>query len=803
MTPSAILKRLLAVAAILLWGASAAAHPSLDHDIGTATRRLAKSSEPAHEYLIRGELHRLAGHFEAAEHDYAHAARLDPRLDEVALCRAALFFDRGLAREADAELEGFRSAHPERPEGLILGARIAAARGRPLNAARDFSLAIEFLPSPSPDLYLERAGLLTAAGPDHFDEALEGLESGIVRLGPVVSLELTVVDLLVAWGRLDDALARLDRVLAGMERPGPLLAKRAEILSLLGDEQSARWTRAVLVAQGRGRDAVGIDPETPSSPRSPRGFDSQITEPPPDTARVEQVNLVTLTRGPYLMSGTSSGVSIRWRTAQLCNSQVRWGPSPGNPVFTDLDLTLTTEHQITLVECESDTRFYYSIGTTSEVLAGGTAQYTFVTAPLPGTPKPTRLWILGDSGTADANAAGVRDAFATYSASRPADLWLMLGDNAYNNGTDTEYQAAVFNMYQAMLRSTVLWPTRGNHDVLYSGANNDYYDVFSLPTAGEAGGLPSGTEAYYSFDYGDIHFVCLDSEGSARTVGSAQAIWLRTDLAATSRNWVIAFWHHPPYSKGSHDSDNVGDSGGRMQDMRQNMLPILDSAGVDVVLTGHSHSYERSFLLKGHYGTSTTLNSSMIVDGGDGRWNSGGAYAKPTLGKGPREGSVYAVAGCSGSIAGGTLNHPVMVSSLNELGSMVLDITGNRLDARFLNIQGVVRDSFTILKGVVTAVGEPPEPVTEGIRGVSPNPARGPVGISYQLARPFESRLLIMDVLGRRVRLIRSGPTLAGRHQETWDGRDDHGQHCASGVYFAVLEANGRLWTRKMVRLGD
>ena len=93
---------------------------------------------------------------------------------------------------------------------------------------------------------------------------------------------------------------------------------------------------------------------------------------------------------------------------------------------------------------------------------------------------------------------------------------------------------------------------------------------------------------------------------------------LRADLAATTQDWVIAYFHHPPYTKGSHDSDNPSDSGGRMRDMRENILPILDSTGVDLVMTGHSHSYERSFLLNGHYGLSTTLADSMVIDSGDG-----------------------------------------------------------------------------------------------------------------------------------------------------------------------------------------
>ena len=89
---------------------------------------------------------------------------------------------------------------------------------------------------------------------------------------------------------------------------------------------------------------------------------------------------------------------------------------------------------------------------------------------------------------------------------------------------------------------------------------------------------------------------------SDRSPTAAMATWLRNDLAATAQTWLLAFWHHPPYTKGSHNSDTETE----LVQMRQNILPILEDYGVDLVLTGHSHSYERSFLLDGHYGTSGT-----------------------------------------------------------------------------------------------------------------------------------------------------------------------------------------------------
>jgi hypothetical protein len=193
------------------------------------------------------------------------------------------------------------------------------------------------------------------------------------------------------------------------------------------------------------------------------------------------------------------------------------------------------------------------------------------------------------------------------------------------------------------------------------------------------------------------------------------ATWLRADLASTTRQWTVAFWHHPPYSKGSHDSDTDP----ILAEMRQNILPILEDAGVDLVLAGHSHSYERSFLIDGHYGVSSTFTAAMKKDGGSGRFDVSGAYNKATLGPGPHEGAVYAVAGSSGQISGGTLNHPAMFISLNNLGSMVLDVNGDTLDAKFLRENGAIADYFRIVKGAVVVPVVPAAPSGLTVTAVS------------------------------------------------------------------------------------
>ena len=134
--------------------------------------------------------------------------------------------------------------------------------------------------------------------------------------------------------------------------------------------------------------------------------------------------------------------------------------------------------------------------------------------------------------------------------------------------------------------------------------------------------------------------------------------------------------------------------------MRTNVVPVLEAYGVDLILSGHSHSYERSYLLNGHHGYSPTLTSAMIKDGGSGRTDETGAYLKTTSGQTPNAGAVYVVAGSSGWATHlQPRNHPAMYVTLLQMGSMVIDINGNRLDARFLRETGAIDDYFTIIKG--------------------------------------------------------------------------------------------------------
>ncbi len=425
----------------------------------------------------------------------------------------------------------------------------------------------------------------------------------------------------------------------------------------------------------------------------------------------------TLVRGPYLNQSRSSSIVVRWRSSQSVAGRVIYGDSPSNLTHILNETATATNHEIKIIGLAAYTRYYYSIGSAYDTLATG-ADYTFRTSPAAGTATDTRIWVVGDCGRGTTTQMLGRDAYYNWTGSRIPDMCLMLGDNAYNSGTDAEYQTGFFGIYPTIFRKMPLWSTIGNHEAnngaIAATSNGTvanfgsfpYYDMFTFPMAGECGGVASGSERYFSFDYGNIHIINLDSQTSDRRVAEingadgAMATWLRADLASTTKTWIITMFHHPVYSKGSHDSDTEQ----QMVQMRTNFAPILEASGVDLVLFGHSHSYERSVLMDGHYGVSSTLTAAMKKNSGNGRTailnsvSPGGAYIKPLNGPRDHFGTVYTVNGSAGSADGGSLNHPVMAISLNTVGTFNIDINGNTLVGNYIQSGGSTPDTFTIIK---------------------------------------------------------------------------------------------------------
>ena len=430
-----------------------------------------------------------------------------------------------------------------------------------------------------------------------------------------------------------------------------------------------------------------------------------------------------LERGPYLQLGTPDSMIVRWRTDGFTDTRLSYGPAPDNLDTTIETASPTAEHEVLITGLDSNTKYFYEVGNSEKTLAGGDADHFFKTSPPTGSKEPVRIWVIGDSGQCAIDQDGCDEAsavmneyldWAAENGGRNADIILMLGDNAYNDATDSETTRGLFEPFADVLRNHVLWPVPGNHEFGASDSptqSGPYYEGFTLPKAAEAGGVASGTEAYYSYDYGNVHFVALDSHDTDRSApddpqadicpgdgtGGDMYNWMCEDLAATTQDFIISYWHHPPYTKGSHDSDLREDSGGRMHDMRERFVPALEHYGADLNLSGHSHSYERSVLIDGHYGQSASYRSATHgKDTSRGDPASGG-YTKD---QGANQGSIYSVVGSSSKNQGGLLRHPIMIYWENIEGSVVIDVEGSQMDAYFIRNDGEVRDEYRLTKNV-------------------------------------------------------------------------------------------------------
>ena len=431
----------------------------------------------------------------------------------------------------------------------------------------------------------------------------------------------------------------------------------------------------------------------------------------------------TIERGPYLQLATENSIRIVWRTQKKITPIVRYGLTANDlnmlcsgdsidlrqtekshqstttkPLFTAPKGTI--QFEATVTKLQPDTRYHYAIYDGDKRLTPADQPFTFRTHPEPGTKRDAYIWVVGDSGTGDKNQKQVHQALIDFNKKNnlTLDLYLHVGDMAYTKGKDNEFQKNFFAIYQSTLRNTVCWPSMGNHEGATSNGKTGtgpYYDAYITPTKAEAGGVPSGNESYYSFDYGRIHFVVLNSHDLDRRPAATMAQWLREDLAKTSpkkTDWIIAYWHHPPYTKGSHDSDKEH----QLIEMREHIMPILESNGVDLVLTGHSHIYERSMLMDGAYET-PTVAENKILDDGDGDEKGDGAYQK-SPGLPPNQGTVQIVTGHGGKKMKRRGYSPVMRRSLLQFGSTLINVKGSELRVSMLNANGKIADQFQIHK---------------------------------------------------------------------------------------------------------
>ena len=150
------------------------------------------------------------------------------------------------------------------------------------------------------------------------------------------------------------------------------------------------------------------------------------------------------------------------------------------------------------------------------------------------------------------------------------------GDVVYDGGYDAEFDWHYFIPYKNLINRIPFFPVVGNHDLVADRGKTFMENFFH----------PEGN-LYYDFYWGDTHFIALNSTFSG---GSEQRAWLDQTLAGSFGRWKIVYFHHPPYNSGVFgDNPNI----------QQFFVPILEKHQVDLVFTGHAHSYERTHPIGG------------------------------------------------------------------------------------------------------------------------------------------------------------------------------------------------------------
>jgi 3',5'-cyclic AMP phosphodiesterase CpdA len=527
----------------------------------------------------------------------------------------------------------------------------------------------------------------------------------------------------------------------------------------------------------------------------------------------------TLLRGPYLQSLTNNSIKIMWRTSDSTNSVVKYGNSPTSLTNTITDNARLKNHIIKIPSLNTKTRYYYSVGYDAIVLAGGNEQHHFTTAINPGdTTTGFKFWVTGDFGGGNNEQIKVRRWFENYLQSNVVDSWLWLGDNVYNDGTDAEYSAKVFDKvygYDSIFRFLPFYPIPGNHDYNSVNGTEDvnlhkgpYFDMVEVFKNGEMGGVPSTMEAYYSYDYGNTHFLALNSEmyrvmvfWDVLPTAIQFKNWLINDLKNSNGKFKVAYWHQPPYSKGSHDSDDFFEV--FMIAMREKILPILEQYGVDLVLCGHSHVYERSYLLNKHYGNSGSFNrNTMLVDSSSGNPDSNRTYLKYTYGTNKDKGTVYSVVGNSGkSESENGKMHPAMYKKFaadKGVGSMILEVKGNVLTGTYYKENGELFDKFRIIKkDSVSIISGVKNNSSVNELKVYPNPFTNSLMVEFNSKEVKPTSIAVQNVIGQLlVETLWSGRSVAGINKIEINSLEG----LPSGEYIISIKQNDDIVSEKLVK---
>jgi len=333
------------------------------------------------------------------------------------------------------------------------------------------------------------------------------------------------------------------------------------------------------------------------------------TPPPPPPA-------ITLLRQPYLQQITEDSAIIVWASREPGPASARVG-SRTVAATTEFFPAATTgrtfdyyQHVAAVGGLAPATTYGYDVYVGGAIATSGSD--TLTTAPSVGA-GTVRFIAFGDSGVGSTQ----QKALSALMKNDAFDFAIHAGDVVYGNSGGTgdasfkNFDSWYFDIYRDWLRRRPMFPTNGNHD---SRATTDwgraYLSLFVLPENGASGAYPDDAERYYSYDYGPVHLVSLDTERAFQDPArrAVQLAWLEGDLAATTQPWKVVYYHRAAYSAGGEHGSDLA--------VRSAFGPLFERYGVQLVIAGHQHDYERSVPWRESTDASRQAVTYVVTGGG-------------------------------------------------------------------------------------------------------------------------------------------------------------------------------------------
>lgn len=320
----------------------------------------------------------------------------------------------------------------------------------------------------------------------------------------------------------------------------------------------------------------------------------------------------TVQREPYFVWMTDTTATIRWWTFQPEAPGVRFWTGDGDTVQLVLD-ERGRRHTFQMLHLLPTTKYAYQIQL-NDTLWSDVAE--FRTFPRSGSKDKFAFLVVGDTGT----LSPAQLALAEHINKEDVALALHVGDLAYPDGTASQLTIEHFGVYAPLLKRAALFPSPGDHDWRTNLAA-PYVEAFEPP-----GGHASGTPFYYSFTYGNVRFISLDTSDSSEHAqaldyvgnpSSKQYQWLLLELSAARADpgidWIVVYFHHSPYSA----STGFGGHGSHLP-TRRALAPLMDGYRVPIVFSGHDHDYQRSKPIRNNQIVDKDEGTVYVVTGGGG-----------------------------------------------------------------------------------------------------------------------------------------------------------------------------------------